>query len=206
MSIDLLGIFSDLISKYTDNSNQQSQYWNEIVRHYTEPKRYYHTLLHLENMLAEFNEVNHLIDKSDTVLFALFYHDIIYDAEKFDNEYQSALVFDKRISTTSFAQIEEGKNMILATKGHTESDDFDTNFFTDIDLAILGQSEKVYGEYCKQIRAEYIMYPDEMYNSGRIKVLKHFLDLDTIYKTSFFQNKYEEKAQQNLMFELEQLN
>ncbi|MGE5944923.1 MAG: hypothetical protein ACM31G_11355, partial [Flavobacteriales bacterium] len=81
-----------------------------------------------------------------------------------------------------------------------------TNILLDLDLSILGKSPEEYKKYCENIKKEYHIYPDFMYRKGRIKVLKNLLDLNSIYKTSFFKNVYEEQAKMNVRFELTQLN
>ena len=55
----------------------------------------------------------------------------------------------------------------------------------------------------KNIRKEYAIYPDMLYNPGRKKVLQHFLTMDTIYKTAVYRDRYEQKAKENLQRELE---
>lgn len=95
---------------------------------------------------------------------------------------------------------------IEATKEHKLSNDNDTNLLLDIDLSILGKSTAEYRKYCDNIRKEYLMYPDFMYNKGRKKVLKSLLELDSIYKTDFFKQKYENQAKENLRQEISQLN
>ena len=77
------------------------------------------------------------------------------------------------------------KEQILATKSHVKSTDSDTNFFTDADLSVLGQSWEVYSIYYKNVRKEYSIYPDLLYNPGRKKVLQHFLSMARIFKTEF---------------------
>lgn len=42
-----------------------------------------------------------------------------------------------------------------------------------------------------------------MYNRGRKKALKHFLEMDRIFKTDYFFQKYENQARINLQKELE---
>jgi predicted metal-dependent HD superfamily phosphohydrolase len=93
--------------------------------------------------------------------------------------------------------------MILATKTHVVSENQDINYFTDADLSILGKDWEVYNQYAKQVRNEYAIYPDLLYNPGRKKVLKHFLEMNQIYKTDYFTQKYEEQARLNLSRELE---
>jgi len=58
--------------------------------------------------------------------------------------------------------------------------------------------------YAKNIRKEYHIYPDLMYNPGRIKVLQHFLQKSNIYFTQAFQAK-EAAARQNLQQEIQLL-
>lgn len=198
--------FLDLIRKYSDNENYNSECWREIEKKYSSKTRHYHNLEHLENMITELKNVESQVKNLDTLLFAIYYHDIIYKPTKSNNEHQSALLFKKRISETSFANLRECLAQIEATKEHKLATDNDTNILLDLDLSILGKSPKEYKKYCENIRKEYQIYPDFMYRKGRIKVLKSILELDSIYKTDFFKQEYENQAKENLRFELNQLN
>lgn len=198
--------FLDLIGKYSNNKDYNQECWNEIEKNYSAKSRHYHNLEHIENMLIELDNVKSKIEDLDSLLFAIYYHDIIYKATKNDNEYQSALIFKKRISKTSFTNLSKCMAQIEATKEHKLSNDYDTNILLDIDLSILGKSTKEYQKYCEDIRKEYIIYPDFMYKRGRKKVLKSILDLNSIYKTDFFKQKLENQAKENLRFELKQLS
>lgn len=103
-------------------------------------------------------------------------------------------------------KIELCKKQILETKSHHKSTDSDTNYFTDADLSVLGQDWQIYSLYYKNVRNEYSIYPDFIYNIGRKKVLNHFLLMDKIFKTDFFYNKFEMQAKQNIQRELEILS
>ena len=46
------------------------------------------------------------------------------------------------------------------------------------------------------------MYPDFLYRKGRKKVLKHFLEMDNIYKTELFQNLWEYETKENINYEI----
>lgn len=198
--------FISLLSKYSKSVDFNNQCWIELEQAYSSASRAYHNLAHLENMLAELSQVEDEIDDLDSVLFALFYHDIIYDSNKTDNEHQSALLFQERISKTEFTKIEVIMQLIEATKGHAQSDNQDVNLFLDIDLSILGQSSERYKTYCKQIRFEYQQFADSDYNQGRKQVLQHFLNSESVYNTAHFKNKYEEQARLNMLAELELLS
>jgi predicted metal-dependent HD superfamily phosphohydrolase len=197
--------FLNLIRKYSDNENHNSECWIEIENNYLSKSRHYHNFEHLENMFSELDKVKTQIKDLDTLLFAIYYHDIIYKSTKSDNEYQSALIFKKRISETSFTNLSECMIQIEATKEHKLSNDNDINILLDLDLSILGKSPKEYKQYCENIRKEYNIYPDFIYRKGRKKVLKNILESGSIYKTDFFKQEYENQARENLKFELKQL-
>jgi predicted metal-dependent HD superfamily phosphohydrolase len=94
----------------------------------------------------------------------------------------------------------------MATKNHDLSDDGDTNFFTDADMAILGSGNGEYHQYSTMIRKEYKFYPDFVYKPGRQKILQTFLQMAHIYKTGHFRNLYEEQARKNITNELHELS
>lgn len=200
--------FTTLLKKHTDNEALIVELWQEIVENHSEKERYYHTLNHLENILSQLTAVKQEIQNWDAILFTLYYHDVIYDAQKSDNEEKSAEFAENRMSKASIpvAIIQLCKTQILATKSHQTSSNPDTNYFTDADLSILGQSWEQYLLYCDNVRKEYSIYPDSLYNPGRTKVLSHFLEMERIFKTDFFHNKYEESAKMNIKKEIKQIN
>lgn len=202
--MNLKSIFSDLISKYSDNEILKTDYWKEIEQSYSHKSRKYHNLIHLENMIRELEEVKDKISDYDSILFSIFYHDIIYKATSKDNEEKSAEKAKIRLEKFNVPQKKITKiyNQILATKSHKRSEDSDTNFLLDSDLAILGQDWEIYENYTQQIRKEYSIYPDFMYKPGRKKVLTHFLEFEEIFKTDYFKGIYEEKARENIKREI----
>ena len=197
--------FLKLIRKYSDNEDYNLECWDEIEQHYTSKSRHYHNLEHLENMLNELEKVKPQIQELDTLLFSIYYHDIVYKPTKSDNEHQSALLFEKRISRTSFPHVDACMTQIELTKEHQLATDEDTNFLLDIDLSVLGKNPEEYKQYSDNIRKEYRIYPDFMYRKGRLKVLKNMLALDAIYKTEFFKQAYENQARENLKLEISKL-
>lgn len=199
--------FLQLLQGYTTDTQLANQLWTEVEGHYTEKKRYYHTLTHIEQLLQQLMECKELIVDWDTVLFSLFYHDIIYNPLRQDNEEKSADLAVMRLSKLSYPLHKSATcyAQILGTKGHQLSTDNDTNLFTDADLSILGSSQEIYMQYTTNIRKEYAVYPDFLYKKGRAKVLQHFLQMERIFKTAYFYERFEEQARINLSAELKQL-
>ncbi len=199
-------LFTGLCLKYSSEPNLIDQLWKEIESNYSEKSRHYHTLKHLENLFLQLEEVKTEIRDWDVVLFALFYHDAIYNASKSNNEEASAELATVRLEQLNVPSeiIEKVEEMILATKAHVVSQHPDINLFTDADLSILGSDWDTYSEYAKNVRKEYHIYPDLIYHPGRRKVLRHFLEMERIFKTDVFYEKFEIQARANINHELKQ--
>lgn len=198
-------LFFDTASKYSGNSYLIKDLWDEIEQSYSSPYRHYHNLIHIENVIYHISFVKDEISDWDTVLFSAFYHDIIYDIKSSTNEEDSSRIAKERLQSLSYPteKIDKCISQILATKKHTESENHDTNLFTDADLAILGTDMPLYKIYSQQIREEYIAYPDSIYRKGRKEVLGRMLQTEHIYKTYYFYRNFEEKARANITKEIE---
>jgi len=192
--------FQTLCQNFTEDYNLVNTLWKEIEEKYTEPRRHYHTLKHLEDIYRE-------LPKPDAVTgFAIFYHDIVYNASCSDNEEQSAILCEKKLTFlgVNTQLIEEVTQLIVETKTHEPSSKRNA-IFLDADLAVLGSSEDVYKTYTQNIRKEYATYSHSIYSEGRQKVLKHFLEKERIYLSDYFYELYENKARNNITIEYNSL-
>ena len=200
-------IWFELASRYSNNIQLIAQLWTEIEKNYSNKNRHYHNLSHLEYMLDKALYYEDNLNDLDTVLFSIFYHDIVYSSNRQDNEQSSAELAHDRLTKLGLSseKITNCHNQILATKDHINSTDNDTNLFLDFDLAILGESPENYKDYSENIRKEYAIYPNVLYNKERKKVLLHFLEKKSIYHCKTFQVRYEQQARKNLKAELEKL-
>ncbi|MDQ6609518.1 MAG: hypothetical protein M3Y85_06835 [Bacteroidota bacterium] len=204
--------FTALLLRYTQNEALIQQLWDEIEKAYDDEERYFHNLSHLAQLYTALASLQTSIQDWDSLLFAVFYHDIAYDVVRYvlenDNEERSAATAEhalKSIEVPAY-KIMLCKQHILATKTHLITTNNDTNIFIDADLSILGQPWEVYQPYMKNIRKEYSIYPDKIYNSGRLKVLKHFIAMPRLYKTDRFYQLYETSARENMSREVEILS
>lgn len=200
-------VFENLLDEFTPDAKLIDKLWKEIEKRYGERGRQYHNLGHLENVYRELTDIRTIVKQWDVMMMSLFYHDIVYNTLRQDNEEKSAALASERLRSLNFPdpKIDLCHSQILATKGHTISDNADTNLFTDADLSILGMDHSSYQQYAAQIRKEYSIYPSVIYKPGRKKVLNHFLAMARIFKTDHFYNKYERQARQNLANELQTL-
>lgn len=184
--------------------SQSEQIFKIIRAKYSEPHRAYHNLSHIYSMLMmaeefyDFIEQNHLFDLS------IWFHDLIYDASRQDNETQSAkLAIELLQPFLPKYFLDDLNEMIVSTKAHTPLlAHHDNKFFLDLDLAILATDAETYSKYVQAIRIEYSIFPKELYNAGRKHVMSNFLEKDNIYFTSFFQERFEEIARKNIREEI----
>ncbi|KAF2074551.1 hypothetical protein CYY_004134 [Polysphondylium violaceum] len=190
----------------------QKKWWNVIESRYNEKQRYYHTMNHINELLGLHDRFKLKLKSSETVLLSIWFHDIIYDPTRHDNEEQSALVFNQFSEqvhlNTDFSQ--KVYNFIMATKNHTKTPrdiDPDLNYFLDMDLSILGVDEKVYDKYAENIRKEYIHIDEQSYRTGRSKILQSFVSegYEKLFRTSEFQNEFGSKSIENLKREINSL-
>ena len=182
--------------------------WSELNSNYSKSNRHYHNLDHLDNVIEQLLPIRNKIENWQILIFSVAYHDIIYNSLKKDNEEKSAALADERLTQLNFPSPlkEKCKQQIIATKHHQFNEDADTNYFTDADLSILGADSDAYTTYTKQIRKEYVYFPDLLYKPGRRKVLEHFLEMKNIFKTKYFQDKFEARAKINISRELKTLS
>jgi predicted metal-dependent HD superfamily phosphohydrolase len=194
--------FKTLCQNFSKDKKLTTQLWEEIALRHSEISRHYHTLTHLEHIYKELQE----IDLTHLLAFATFYHDIVYDAQRNDNEKQSALLAQERLAQLNvpIGLNEKVFQLIIETKRHKASSK-ENELFLDADLSILGSSEKSYKLYAKNVRKEYSIYDDKTYFIGRKKVLKMFLEKNTIYESKHFYDKYEKQARVNMLIEYNSL-
>jgi predicted metal-dependent HD superfamily phosphohydrolase len=202
----LLQEFTTLVWRHTTNSQLAARLWKEVEEAYTRQERYYHTLSHLEQMFKALSPFQSVVEDWDTLLFSLFYHDIVYQASPTaeSNEALSAKQAEAALAAIFYppGKIKRCSRHILGTQKHERSLDNDTNLLTDADLSILGQEWTAYEAYSRNIRKEYSTYPDLIYQAGRRQVLHRFLQMSRIYKTEPFYSQYERIARENIKREL----
>ncbi len=182
--------------------------WQEIEAAYQQQNRHYHTLAHLQDLQEQLEAAREYIRDYDALQWALFYHDIVYNPLRRNNEEKSAELAAQRMAELQVAPgiIHTTRAAILATKAHEPHQQDDINIFTDADLSVLGRPWEDYLDYTEQIRSEYSIFPDILYKPGRRKTLKQFLRRDIIYKTPYFTDRLEEQARHNMQKECAMLS
>jgi predicted metal-dependent HD superfamily phosphohydrolase len=205
---NIRALWDQLAGKYSNDKVLIDRFFREIERKYTSSRRHYHNLHHIQALLQFCETYAGQLQDRDVVMFSVFYHDIIYNVLRKDNEPRSARLAVKRLQALGVpaAKVEQIKLFIEATQTHTVSSNVtnttDLKLFLDFDMSILGAGWDDYEAYTHQVRREYRIYPDKLYYPGRQQFLQHCLQTEFIFQTRVFREGYEARARANMAREL----
>lgn len=167
---------------------------------YSEKHRHYHTTGHIDHCLGLFEQYRELASRPDEVELALWFHDAIYRPLSRDNEARSAewardFVIENGLDD---AMVDRVTALIMATVHEAPAEEKDTRLLVDIDLSILGSSEKEYRRFESDVRQEYRWVPGIIYRKERSRILQSFVDRESIYSTPDLRDRFEASARRNL--------
>lgn len=172
---------------------------------YTQSGRHYHSWDHIEALLRHYRRWEASFHRPAPVLWALYWHDAIYDPMAKDNEEQSAVLLEQEAQGNLPAEdIAFAAAIIRATTAHkvpqglSPEDAADTALFLDLDLSILGAPAHVYDRYETDIRREYAFVPEDAFRAGRGAILKGFLARERLYLTDLAHAEWDAPARANL--------
>ncbi|MFQ5613044.1 MAG: N-methyl-D-aspartate receptor NMDAR2C subunit [Anaerolineae bacterium] len=171
-----------------------------LVESYSQEGRAYHNLAHVSDCLDLFDRFQHLARHPAEVEIAIWFHDAVYDTRANDNEQRSA---DEALRALRRAAVPEPaprrvSDLILATRHQTSPAGPDAALLVDIDLSILGHAPQVFDAYERQVRAEYAWVPADAFRQARVRLLRRFLQRESIYRTDAFRVLFEDQARRNL--------
>lgn len=146
-----------------------------VAQHWQEPHRYYHNEEHLAHLIGGIEQLynKQQIDEEqrDTLLITAYFHDVIYDPTRNDNEERSADFFIQMADSHPNTQLV--KEMILDTRNHEASSELSATFI-NLDMQVVSNSSfsellawerKIFKEY------QYLDY--EIYRQGRLDLLQN---------------------------------
>jgi predicted metal-dependent HD superfamily phosphohydrolase len=167
--------------------------FDDVVSRYAEPHRAYHTIHHIEHVLAKVDEIGQGHDPA--VVLAAILHDVIYAPGRDDNEERSA-DYARRVLAGHEA-VERIVQLIEATKTHDGAEgDEGLDALLDADLSTFADDNE--GRNGDLIRQEYAEVPTDAFRAGRKQILQHFLAREPLYRTELMRARYEAKAKANI--------
>src|SRR5262245_8614686 len=82
--------WASLASRYAPASSVIESVFDAIVEHYSAEDRAYHDLSHIQSLISLSETLSDKIQNLDAHYFAVWFHDVIYDTKRSDNEEKSA--------------------------------------------------------------------------------------------------------------------
>lgn len=180
----------------------------DLVAHYEGNGRYYHNLCHIQNVLETIESFRDYAQNFRAIQLAAWFHDVIYDVRRGDNETQSAIYAETALNKVGIPAetIAKVGLMIRATKHNRACpEDIDCQIMLDADLATFASDWEIQEEIERAIRQEYAFVPDEAYRQGRRLILQNFLKRERIYCTDLMFTERENAARQNISRTIEML-
>lgn len=179
--------------------------WRAVERHYEEAHRHYHDKEHLVHCLQQLDMAAEQIDHPDRVEMAIWFHDVINEPERTDNESRSAEMFRDCAQGVMLEELVEAVvDLILVTTHRETPGNTDGQFVCDIDLASFGCPWECYLRDTQRVKAEF-KGPVEDYYRGKRAFLESMLARPRIFQTDFFNRRYEGQARENIQRLLELL-
>ncbi len=183
-----------------------------LIAAWDEPHRVYHNQSHLIWLLDEADRRAALIRDTAFVLYAIWFHDAIYEVNtpgsqgsaSPDNETRSANWAREAIEDKALAE-RVGRVIEMTKKHHEGEADGDSALFLDMDIAILGQPWETYCAYAAAIRREFSAYNDGSFAAGRGHFLEQQLERPRIFRTDVYQSELGATARANLSWEAEEM-
>jgi len=186
------------------NSGHPAMNREQLAAAYAAPGRHYHNLAHIEDCLGALARVDNLSAAEREILSeAIWWHDVVYDATRSDNEELSAQLAEQHVREDLRQEV---GRLIRLTKTHdVQPNDRLGAILISIDLSILGAEPARYDAYAAAIRQEFIHVPERDYRAGRAKVLGRFAARPVIFPDAAFAARYDRQARENLARELASL-
>lgn len=186
-------------------NQEKIKVWNLLKSYYMERHRFYHTFVHIAELLDLMSIYSSKIVDVKAITLAIIFHDVIYDPKSLLNEENSVECFQTLFRKNSHMNAVKVSQYIMETKKHNvlDSSDEDLKYFIDFDMSILGSNQSQYVAYAIKIRKEYIHVPLDVYCQRRSDFLLKFLnETSYIFATEIFRKKYENQARKNIQFEI----
>ncbi len=198
--------WKNLMESFQFNENKSEL--SMIINMYQEKHRAYHNLDHVEGCLKQLDRYKDEINDRNIIELAIWYHDIIYNPYKKDNELKSAESSSEFLlkQNANDHLIQKVYDLILSTIHVEKPKNQLEAIIMDIDITILGSSEKVYEEYCAEIRKEYKWVPSIIYRKKRKEIMTRFLERKQLYFTDYFYSSLENQARFNISQEIQRLS
>ena len=178
-----------------------------LVNGYNEPQRHYHTLAHIDHCLSMFEQCKSLATNPDALEIAVWFHDVIFEPGKPDNEALSAKLYEELSAGVHADEFRAlvGRLIMATLHNQRSPDDNDTGYMVDIDLSSFGLPWEEFLRDSRRLREESAELSDADYYQKQGAFRSCLLARPRFYQTDFFRQRYEQQSRDNLAKYFDQL-
>jgi predicted metal-dependent HD superfamily phosphohydrolase len=171
-----------------------------LVNGYNEPLRRYHTLAHIDHCLSMFDQCKSLATNPDALEIAVWFHDVIFEPGKSDNEALSAELYEELSEGVHADEFRALVGRLIMATLHNERslDDSDAGYMVDIYLSSFGLPWEDFLRDSRRLREESVQLDDAEYHRKQGEFRSCLLARPHFYQTDFFRQRYEQQARDNL--------
>lgn len=166
----------------------------ELTARYGEAHRHYHDLRHVAEMLMQ----GRVFPLDAVQVWAVWFHDAVYDPRRDDNEEESARLAEARLPAHGLtaSDVAAVAAIVRDTRAHVPTQPRSAPVL-DLDLAPLALPSEEFQRNRRRIRAEYAHVDAETFGMGTQRFAAAMLARDRIYHTEWGRS-LESRARRNL--------
>jgi predicted metal-dependent HD superfamily phosphohydrolase len=212
----IMGMTEFLVDEFEVPASSARSIAYAVWARMTDMRLHYHTPWHVLSMLQLHEKIlgegaGDDYDLTPAERLAIWFHDSVYvpGAGEGENEYNSVIfmnammqpfIKDKDILARAGELIGETAYHLSNKEEVAEGeDDISWAVIMDLDLHNFGLEYEVFEKASACVGREYEgIYTEEEYKAGRKKFFESLLAKEFIYRTSFFRQRFAEKARENL--------
>jgi predicted metal-dependent HD superfamily phosphohydrolase len=197
--------------RHLGSSAVATQWFDEVLGAYRAEGRHYHGIRHVAWVVRHVETIaaDHPLDDLSAAVAAAFFHDVVYDTLRHDNEAESGAMAQRAVREIGWPEevCRHVAELVLATAGHdVQGVDRDTAVLLAADLAVLAAEPSRYSDYAIAVRREYAHIDEAGWRSGRGAVLRSLLDRPNLFAPELGLDEWERRARANLTSELASLS
>jgi predicted metal-dependent HD superfamily phosphohydrolase len=179
----------------------------DLLLRWSEPRRAYHGLGHLEEVLQRLDQLDadgEAAASDPAVRLAAWFHDAVHDGEPGRDERRSADMARAVLTALDVpaTTAERVADLVLRTVDHAAGDDEGAAVLCDADLGVLGGDPAAYARYAAAVRREYAHVDTATFRRGRAAVLRALLARRPLFATAAGRARWESPARANLAAEI----
>lgn len=180
---------ADHVAKVTD----------ALMAQYSDPSRHYHGISHVDFCLSQLEPARPLFGNVVAGELALWFHDVIYDPTRGDNEARSAEFFSTWArDALPGPLVDQVNKLILMTDYPSAPKDNDARLLVDIDMSSFGRPWPEYLRDSLDVRREAVHLSDDEFYARQLRFLESQLRREAFCYTRFFQARHGQRAMDNM--------